>query len=135
MAMNGTDILLYVNTGTEAAPAYTVVGSQRDVTFDETNEEIDYSSKDGRAFRGGPGRYKATVSLDALYVPDDAAYLALKDALRDGTMILIERLEVDGVDEIADAFVTSLSEAGPDQGEATVSCGMTIDGEWTAVGT
>lgn len=135
MAMNGADVLLYVNTGTPAAPAYEVVGSQRDVTFDESNEEIDFSSKDSRAFRGTAGRYKATVSLDALYVPDDDAYLALKAAMRNGDLILIERIEVDGVDEIADAFLTSLSEKAPDQAEATVSVSLTVDGEWTAVGT
>lgn len=133
--MNGTDVLLYVNTGTPAAPVYEAVGSQRDVTFDETNAEIDMSSKDGRAFEGEPGRYKATLSLDALYVPDDDAYLALRAALRNGDLILVERLEVDGVDETANAFVTSISEKAPDQDAATISIALTVSGEWTAVGT
>ena len=62
MGMNGTDILLYVNTGTPAVPAYTVVGSQRDVTFEESTDEIDVSSKDSRAKRVLPGRYSASVS-------------------------------------------------------------------------
>lgn len=135
MAMNGTDVLLYVNTGTEAVPVYTAVGSQRDVSFDETTEEIDASSKDGRAFRTLAGRYKATVTLEELYVPDDAAYLALKNAMRDGDLILVERLETGGVDETATALVTSLSEKAPDQEACTVSTNLTIDGEWTAVGT
>ncbi len=134
MAMNGTDILLYANTGTAEAPAYTLVGSQRDVTFDEANEEIDTSSKDARAKRVLYGRYSASVSLDALYVVDDAGYLALRDATRDGELILIERLEVNGRDETANALISSLSESGPDQGEAAVSISFTIDGEWTPVG-
>ena len=134
MAINGTDVLLYVNTGTADVPAYTLVSSQRDVTFDESNEEIDVSNKDSRAKRVLYGRYSASVSLDALYVVDDAAYLALRDAERDGELILIERVEASGRDETADALISSLSEAAPDQGEATVSISMTIDGTWTEVG-
>ena len=132
---NGTDILLYVNTGTEVAPSYVAVGSQRDVTFDESSDEIDISSKDSRAFRGIPGRYKATLSLDAIYVPDDEAYLALKTANRDGALILVRRYEEDVAFEEADAFVTSISENGPDQDAATISVDLTVDGEWSAVGT
>ena len=47
MAMNGADVLIYIEGN--------LVGSQRGVTFKESNEEIDYSSKDSRAFQGGPG--------------------------------------------------------------------------------
>lgn len=124
MAMNGTDVLVYI----EGA----LVGSQRGVTFKESNEEIDFSSKDSRAFEGAPGRYKATVSFDALYVPTDAAYQSLKDAMRDGTFVTLVRNESGADLEEAEAFVTSLSEEGPDQGEATVTCDMTITGEWVA---
>lgn len=130
MAMNGTDILLLVNTGTPGSPVYEVVGSQRDAAFEETTDEIDVSSKDGRAKRVLPGRYSATISLDALYVPSNAAYQALQDAMRNGTLIKVLREEAGVSLEEANALVTSLSEAGPDQGEATVSTALTIDGEW-----
>lgn len=134
MAMNGTDILLLVNIGTPTVPVYQAVGSQRDVTFDEATEEIDVSSKDGRAKRVLPGRYSASLSLDALYVPTNADYQALKDAMRNGDLILVAR-EEDGVTtETADALITALSEAFPDQGEATISVSLTIDGTWTEVG-
>jgi predicted secreted protein len=133
MAMNGTDVLLLVNIGTPTVPIYQAVGSQRDVTFDEATEEIDVSSKDGRAKRVLPGRYSASLSLDALYVPTRDDYLALRDAMRDGELILIAR-EMDGTTtETADALVTSLSEAFPDQGEATISVALTVDGEWVEV--
>jgi len=131
MAMNGTDILLLVYDGA----AYDVVGSQRDVTFEETTDEIDVSSKDSRNKRVLPGRYSSTVSLDALYVPTDDAYEKLKDAMRTGVAVKLMRQE-DGVSlESADAIVTSISEAGPDQGEATISVSLTIDGAWTEYGT
>jgi len=134
MAKNGTDILLLVNTGTNVSPAYEVVGSQRDVTFDETTEEIDVSSKDSRAKRVLPGRYSAAVSLEALYVPSDAAYGALQDAMRNGELIKIAKEDDGTTVETADALITSMSENDPDQGESTISISLTIDGEWTAVG-
>lgn len=135
MSMNGSDILLLVNTGTPAVPVYEAVGSQRDVTFDEETAEIDASSKDGRAKRVLPGRYSAGLSLDALYVPTNDAYLALRSAMRDGELILVAREDDNVTQETADALITSLSESFPDQGEGTISISLTIDGEWTEVGT
>ena len=93
MAMNGTDLLVLVNTGTPGTPVYEAVGCQRDATLDEATATIDVSCKESRAQRVLPGRYSGTVSLDALYVPTDAAYLALRDANRNGDMILIAREE------------------------------------------
>jgi len=131
MAMNGTDVLLLVNTGTAAVPVYEAVGSQRDVSFDEATEEIDVSSKDSRAKRVLPGRYSSTLSLDALYVWTDDAYRALRDAMRDGELILVAREDDSTTLETGDALITSLSESFPDQGEGTISISMTIDGFWT----
>lgn len=130
VGLNGADVLLYVNLGTDDDPNWAVVGSQRDVTFDESTDEIDVSSKDSRARRVLAGRYGATVSLDALYVPSDEAYLALQSAMRTGSQITIQRQESGAAVEYADAVVTGLSHGMPDQGEATVSIDLTIDGEW-----
>lgn len=129
--MNGADVLLLVNLGTEDDPVWSIVGSQRDATFNETTAEIDLSSKDSRIRRLGPGRYSATVSLDALYVPTDAAYLALRDAMRLGNLIQIQRQESEAALEYAYAVVTGLSQGMPDQDAATVSVDLGIDGEWS----
>jgi len=131
MAMNGTDVLLLANVGTPTVPIYQTVGSQRDVTFEEATEEIDVSSKDSRAKRVLPGRYSSSLSLDALYVPTNADYQALKDAMRNGDLILVARQEDNVTLETADALITALSEAFPDQGEATISVSLTVDGFWT----
>lgn len=127
MAMNGTDILVLIEG--------VVMGSQRDVTFDETTDAIDVSSKDGRARRVLPGRYASDVTFDALYVPSDTAYQSLKDAMRLGTFVTVRRQESGVALEDAEAIVTSLSDKGPDQAEATVSIGLAIDGDWVEVGT
>lgn len=129
--MNGTDVLLLVNTGTPGVPVYTAVGSQRDVTFEENTAEIDVSNKSAREQAVIAGRYSASLTLDHLYVESDAGYEALKDAMRDGELILVAKQIDDVTIETADALVTSLSERYPDQGEATVSCSLTISGGWT----
>ena len=134
MAMNGTDVVLLVNTGTELTPVYEVVGSQRDVTFELTTAEIDVSSKDARTTRVIGGRDKQTLSLEGLYVPTNDAYLALEAAREDGELILVAK-QVDGVTvATASALITSLSQNFPDQEAATVSISMTIDDTWDEVG-
>jgi predicted secreted protein len=135
MAMNGADVLLYVNTGTDLAPNYEVIGSQRDFTLNETTAEIDVSSKDQREMRVLPGRYDSTITLGALYVPTDNAYLTLLSAMRNGTAITV-RISEEGADvEEADAIVTALNRAGPDQDATTISVTLRIDGAWTTLGT
>jgi hypothetical protein len=134
MAMNGTDLLLLVNVGTPMVPIYQAVGSQRDASLDEATATIDVSSKDSRAQRVLPGRYSGTISLDALYVPSDVAYQALKDANRNGDLILVAREEYGVALETVDAKIDTISEAFPDQGEASISVSLTIDGFWSEVG-
>ena len=125
MAMNGTDILIWVDGN--------AVGSQRDVTIDENTAEIDVSNKnDGRAMRVLPGRYDSQLTLDALYVPDDAAYLDLQAAMRNGTFVEVVVVEEGVVIESANAIVTKLSRNGPDQAEATCSITLRIDGNWVS---
>lgn len=130
MAMNGSDVLLSVNTGTAELPEYTVVGAQRDVSFEEEMETIDISTKDSRASKIMAGRYSASVSLEALYVPTNSDYTALKTAFRNGDLIKIQRTEAGTATEIADALITGMSFDFPDQGEATISIDLEINGEW-----
>lgn len=134
MAENGSNLLLLANIGTPSVPAYAVVGSQRDATIEESDAGIDFSSKDSRAQEVGAGRYSSTVSFDALYVPSNAAYQALKSALRTGALVLIARQESDVVIETANARVDSISGSFPDQGEATVSISLTVSGYWIPSG-
>lgn len=135
MGMNGTDILLLANTGTPSVPVYEAVGEQRDATIDEASATIDISSKESRNQRVLAGRFSGTISLDALYVPDDAAYQALRDANRAGDLILVARQESGTVTWLVSAKIDSISEKFPDQAEATISISMTIDDEWQEVGT
>jgi TP901-1 family phage major tail protein len=134
MSKNGSDLILLVNTGAPLTPVYEAVGCQRDATIDESTASIDVSCKDSRARRVLPGRYSSTISLDALYVPTNSGYQALKAAMRDGTLILVAREESEVVVETADAVITSMSETFPDQDAATISISLDVDGFWTVIG-
>lgn len=131
---NGTNLLILVNTGTPSVPAYEAVGCQRDCTIEEASDTIDVSCKDSRAQRVLPGRFSGTVSLDHLYIDDDAGYLALQEANRDGELILLAKEWEGVVTETVDAKIDSMSESYPDQDAAVVSTALTIDGFWTPVG-
>jgi len=120
---NGSDILITIGG--------MVVGSQRDATIDESSDVVDISSKESRARRIVPGRYSSTLSLDALYVPDSVSYTAIKTAMREGTLVNVAVMDNNINIKSASGYVTSLSEEYPDQGEATVSITIEIDGEWT----
>lgn len=128
MAMNGSNFLVLANTGTEETPVYEAVGCQRDATVDEATATIDVSCKDSRAQRVLAGRYSGSISLDSLYIPDDDAYLALKAANRNGTLVLLAREENGDVTEVMTVKIDSMSETFPDQGEATIAVAMTFDG-------
>jgi TP901-1 family phage major tail protein len=129
MAINGADVLLKVNTGTASSPVWTAVGGQRDASIEETTEEIDTSSKDGREKTVIAGRYASNITLDSLYVPSDTAYSELQNAMRNGDLIQIQSVSGSVVSS-AYAIVTSLSESFPDQDAATVSISLTVDGNW-----
>jgi hypothetical protein len=127
VATNGTDILVLIEGN--------VVGSQRDASFDEKTDAIDASSKLSRAMRVLPGRYSATVSLDALYIPTDAGFLALEAAMRNGTFVTVRRQEYGAAVEEAEAVVTGLKTGAPDQDVSIVSAELAIDDQWVELGT
>jgi len=131
--INGADVLILVDVGV-SAPSFVVAAGQRDVTFDESNNLIDISSKDtGRIEEVLMGRLTQTVTLDMLFINGDAGYLALKDASRNGTAITIRR-RFQGADvEDATAFIETRSETFPDQDAGLVSLAFRLSGAWVVV--
>jgi TP901-1 family phage major tail protein len=131
--INGADVLILVDVGV-STPSFVIAAGQRDVTFDESNNLIDISSKDtGRIEEVLVGRLTQTVTLDMLFINGDAGYLALKDASRNGTSVTIRR-RFQGADiEDATAFVETRSETFPDQDAGLVSLSFRLSGSWVAV--
>ncbi len=131
--INGADVLILVDVGV-SAPSFVIAAGQRDVTFDESNNLIDISSKDtGRIEEVLVGRLTQTVTLDMLFINGDAGLIALKDASRNGTSITIRR-RFQGADiEDATAFVETRSETFPDQDAGLVSLSFRLSGSWVTV--
>ena len=131
--INGADVLIIVDVGV-SAPSFVVAAGQRDVTFDESNNIIDISSKDtGRIEEVLVGRLTQNVTLDMLFINGDAGLNALRDASRNGTEIAIRR-RFQGQDiEQVTAFVETRSESFPDQDAGVVSLSFRLSGSWGVV--
>lgn len=128
--INGTSVLIQVRTST-GPDVYTTVASQRGVSIDRTAAEIDMSSKDGADFVGTAGRRESVISLDALYVPSDAAKAALVTAYEAGTNGRIKRTAA-GADpaRTIEMIITTLHEEHPDQDASIFSATFKGSGAW-----
>ena len=131
--INGADVLIIVDVGI-STPNFVVAAGKRDVTFDESNNIIDISSKDtGRIEEVLVGRLTQNVTLDMLFINGDAGYLALRDASRNGTEISIRRRFQGSDIEQVTAFVETRSESFPDQDAGLVSLSFRLSGSWGTV--
>jgi len=131
MAVNGTQMLLLVNVGTAAVPIYEAVASQKDLGIEQASEEIDVSNKNsGRYAEFIPGRYSSTISLEALYVENEASYGVLQQSCEFGIPLKVRREYAGVAKKEADVFVTSLSEAFPDMGPSVVTAALRVSGPW-----
>lgn len=132
--ISGTDVLLLVNVGTEASPNYQAVGSQSSLSREETRDTIETSNKGNEAKTFIYGKLGSTLSLDAFYVPTNADFNVLKDAIRNRKQIKV-RIddEANSRTEEADCLVTSFPEEYPDNDAATLSLELQVTGSWSAV--
>lgn len=133
MAINGADVLLRANTGTSETPVWTDVGAQRDATIEKQANMIDASHKGDDDEILLSGRRSSTMTLDAVYVPGDAAYAALLAAYKTGAKIKVRVRESGSDTEEAEAFIESLSLNHPDQDVSTVSLTLRVTDGWAEV--
>ena len=121
----------------------TVVGSQTGVTFSESRDTIDKTSKANAGTTALiKGKYSSTCSMNALYVDSDTAFTAVRAAVRSGAQVLLMRQEPQGsggtdADVAVDwykctALVTSISEDFPQDGVGTCSAEFAVNGAWEA---
>jgi hypothetical protein len=127
--INGSDVLLMINLGTPGSPSLTVIGCQRDSSFEEISDTIDVSCKSARSMRVLSGRYSQNVSLDALFVSSFQSYMRLKNANRDGEFVTLARIEDGLITQRILAKIDAMSESFPDQAESTIAVSLTADGE------
>jgi TP901-1 family phage major tail protein len=121
--VKGVDILVMVDldallTTPTGVADWEAIGGQQSATFSEEVEAIDTTTKDGNV--GGydyeGGLYGWTVSADGLYLKNNAAYTALKTAMRQRKKVKIRIQEEGQAVEEGLALVTSRElEAGYDE--------------------
>lgn len=128
--MDGSLILVLVET---AANTFTPVAQQTGLSWESTRNLIEMTSKDSDHTKWAYGKKDDTVSLEAAYVPDDTAYLALKTAMKNGTSVVLRRSEDGENVEEAEALVSSISADAPDGDKATVSIEFQLNEEWQTV--
>ncbi len=129
--MNGSDVLIYVKVNS----SYVVVGSQRNATVNKNTATYDVSSKDTDDELVEPGRRSSTLDMEAVYVPNDAAYEALDTAYKTSAPVYLEIQENDVATETATAYIESFTKNFPDQDASTYSMTFHITGGWEEAGT
>ena len=128
--INGSLVVVQVNTGTPAVPVWTVVGSQRDTTISGSLALIDASSKDSRSEVVKAGRWTGELTLAHLYVPGAAEQRLLRNANRNGDVIRLRTFEDGVATEVADGVVNEYSENHPDMDVSTVEVTVHISNGW-----
>lgn len=126
--MDGSDLMLLVDTSITETPSYKLVACQRGFTYNGQRSEIDVSCKNEDVSRVLGGRLKETITLESLYAPTNDAYLALVGAMEAGTKIKIAEQEVGVTKRKGSAYITSMSKSAPIEGGVTFSASLTIDG-------
>ena len=123
----GKDYLLMVNKGTYAAPAWTVVGGQRNSKLTEKADSIDVSDKSTGGWSSKLAGLKSwSIDLSGLVMLNDAGVDALEVAFRAGMTVDIKLQYPDKTYQRGWAAVTEFSKDVPHDGAATLS--GTLDG-------
>ncbi|WP_339171451.1 phage tail tube protein [Anoxybacillus sp. FSL W8-1294] len=131
--IDGAAVLVLVNLGDDVTPNWTPVAEQTNLSTESTRNLIEASSKDSDHTKWIYGKQDDTVSLEALYVPNDAAFKALEDAMKNKESVVLRRTE-NGTDiEEATALVSTISKEWPDNDASTVSVEFQLDEPWTPI--
>lgn len=126
----GIDILVSVNTGTDVAPVWEVVGGQRSATLNRSAEAIDTTNKvTGQWKKSISGFKEWSVDCDGLLVADDAGYVALETAFNAGEEVEIKIAEGEVLKYSGMAIITDFPVEAPYDDVATYSVAFTGSGE------
>lgn len=125
----GKDWLLYVNTGTVAAPVWTLIGGQRGSSLSRTADEIDVSHKTSDGWKSSKAGLRGwSIDLDGLVLLTDAGLEALEVAFSTGAEINVKFEYPDKKFRTGWGSITDLSIETPHDGEASLSGTITGNG-------
>ena len=131
--VKGVDLLIFVEDP-DAQGSYIVVGGQRGATLSESVETVEVTNKlsNGyKEFEYGFGEW--SISADGVYIKNDAAFTALKNAMRNKQKVKVRIKEEGDFTEEGFALVTSRELEGSYDSEATYSLELTGTGPLTPV--
>ena len=130
----GKDILDYINSGTIATPALTLLGGQRGASVTESADEIDVSSKTTGGYKSSLAGLKSwSMDLDALVMLNDDGVALVDQAYRQGVQLNVFIFYPDGNFQVGWASATDASYETPHDGEATRKYTLSGNGPLSAV--
>jgi predicted secreted protein len=109
------------------------LGGEVGATIPRTNSSLDVSAKadyPNKAYIAGWN--DSTLSLDGLYVADDAAWAALLSAYENQTAVTLSEQESGAVIYTASAIITNLTKGAPQDGAISATAEFQITGGWAA---
>ena len=127
---NGSDVVVQINKGTDVAPEWMTVASQRNVVIQEGRTTIDTSSKESANETHLPGRYSSTFTLDHCFVDGAGSLQELRWRHRNGTQVRVRTVSLGENDEQALCTITNLTTTFADQQTATVNMSFKLSGQW-----
>jgi TP901-1 family phage major tail protein len=126
----GKDYLLYVNTGTVAAPVWTLIGGQRGSSLGRTADSIDTSHKTSGGWKSSKAGLRGwSIDLDGLVLLGDLGIEALETAFTEGKEVNIKFEYPDKKYRTGWASITDFSFETPHDGEASLSGSLEGNGE------
>ncbi len=122
----GVDFLVFVNTGTLAAPTWTKVGGQRNGRLSRRTDEANLTSKDTAGWhKGKPAINNWSIDFDGLIMEGDGGQEALEEAWRGREMVQVDMVTEGGTHYRGMATITELTDSSPYDSEATYSGTLT----------
>lgn len=132
--MRGVEVLVKVNTGTEAVPAYTAILGQKGGTFSRGYDTIDLTSKDNAGWADSDyGNGNWSVSVDGNLEEADPALDALDAAFLAAETVKVQFVFPSGKAYEGDAVITDFSFEAPHDDVASYSLELTGKGQYTEI--
>ncbi|MFC7443404.1 hypothetical protein [Laceyella putida] len=135
MAINGSNVLIYVYdkdyAGTTYTDKYIPVADQSNLSDEQSKNIIDTSAKGDKHLKGIYGRQEGSISLEALYFPnpssaDEKGYLVLKNCFNNNKFAYIKVF--DGTNaEYGEVLIESIGREFPDEDVSTVSVELRLN--------
>lgn len=118
----GKSFMLSVNTGTNDAPVWVLVGGQRNSGINRQADSIDVSHKTSGGWSSTKAGLRSwSISLSALYIMGDAGITALDEAFSSGKDVNVKLEYPDKSYQTGWASITEFSLDVPHDGAAAIT--------------